>query len=364
VTLDVAPGSNRWWADADFLFGWVRSSGVPVLLTSSPAGTPQASAGVAGSSTTSILFGGSNFGGDVRPGFRLGCGGWLDEERTFGFEAGFFMIGNDNDGFSISSPTGTPIIARPFTDVSMGAPAADLIAFPGVSTGTASVALHSNEFWGVNVDFEEVITRSSSYRWEGLLGYRFLRFNDGLEVSTFQVSPGTAAVPAGTQTTTADRFTAENSFNGVDLGTRFEFFGPRWSAALTAKLAVGSVNRSVGIEGLTTVTEPDGAVLQHAGGILALSSNTGVHTSNDWVIAPEGGVTFNWALTDNIALRLGYTLIYWTDVARAAGQVSTNLNSQLFPPATPGAAPLSPTFTLQKSDIWLQTMNLGVEVRF
>jgi hypothetical protein len=354
----------QWWTYGEFLFGWVRSSGVPPLLTTSPAGTPQATAGVLGSSTTTVLFGGQGFGEDLREGFRLGGGAWLNESRTLGFDVGFFMVGGDHNDFSIASSTGTPIIARPFTDASTSLPTSDLIAFPGVSTGTAAVALRSNEFWGADVDFQEVITESDGFRWMGMLGYRFLRFNDGVEVDTFQLSPGSSLVPAGTQTVTSDRFTAENTFHGVDFGTSIALCGPHWSVDLLGKIAVGNVNRSVGIEGLTTVTMPGGAPTPSAGGILALSSNSGVHTSHDWVIVPEAGLTFSWQITDNIVLRTGYSFLYWSDVARASNQISTTVNSQLFPPANAGATPLSPTFTLQKSDIWLQTLNVGLEFRF
>src|SRR5437879_4999432 len=69
---------DRWWVSADYLFGWVRSSKLPPLVTTSPAGTPQASAGVVGQPGTTVLFGNSDVVGDMRPGIRLGMGAWLN----------------------------------------------------------------------------------------------------------------------------------------------------------------------------------------------------------------------------------------------------------------------------------------------
>jgi hypothetical protein len=355
--------SDHWWLTGDFILGWVRSSGTPPLFTTSPAGTPQLSAGVVGDKTT-VLFGNDNYGGDVRPGFRLGGGAWFDADRTLGIDVGFFMLDNQNDNFFASSPAGSPILARPFFDVSTGLQSAQLLAFPGLDHGSVAASARSNEFYGFNLDFQEVFASTNNARFEGLLGYRFLRFNDGLLIDTNSVASAGPLVVAGTQTLTSDRFTAENSFNGVDFGARAEFFGQRWSLDLLAKLAVGSVNRSVGIEGTTEVMVPGSAPATSNGGILALGGNSGVHTSNDWVIAPEAGVTFAWELTDHICLRLGYSFLYWTNVVRASNEVSTNVNSQLFPPPVAGATPVSPTFVLEKSDIWVQTINLGLEIRF
>ena len=82
--------------------GWVRSAGVPPLVTTSPPGTAQVSAGVLGANST-VVFGQENLGGDMRSGFRLEAGGWLDAERTFGMEAGFFMLADDSVGMCLAA---------------------------------------------------------------------------------------------------------------------------------------------------------------------------------------------------------------------------------------------------------------------
>jgi hypothetical protein len=363
MSAAAAAAQERWWVTGDYLMGWIRSAGVPPLVTTSPPGTVQTAAGVLGQNTT-VLFGQENLGGEMRSGFRLGGGGWFDPERTLGMEAGFFMLGTDNSAFSANSPTGDFILARPFFNVLTGTQASDLIAFPGQFTGSVAVSVHSNEFYGANVDFQEVFLSGSNFRLEGLLGYRFLQFNDNLRVDTTMVSTATGGLEApGTLTVTADRFTAENSFHGIDFGARAEFFSQRWSVDMLAKLAVGNVNRSIGIEGTTTVTAPTMAPVTSNGGILALGSNSGVFHSNDWVVVPEADLTLGYALTDNVVLRVGYSFLYWVDAARASNQISTNINPNLFPPAVPGG-PQSPSFVLQKSDIFVQTLNLGVEIRY
>ena len=61
---------------------------------------------------------------------------------------------------------------------------------------------------------------------------------------------------------------------------------------------------------------------------------------------------------------LGYSFLYWSDIAHGGDQVTLNLNPNLFPPPNPAATPVSPTFQNQKSEIWVQSVNLGLEFRY
>jgi hypothetical protein len=367
VVPNAAPaapdGPERWWFSADYAPGWIRSSGLPPLVTTSPLGTPQAAAGVLGQNTTT-LFGSTNQGGDVRQGIRLALGGWFNDERTFGLDVGLSVLESQGAGFGASS-SGNVILARPFTDANTGLHTSQIIAYPGVSTGSIAAALHTDNFYDFHADLEEVMLDSGGFRLASLLGYRFLRFADRLTVEETVTSLGTPVLAAGTTVAATDRFTAQNSFHGVDFGLRGEFHGDQWSVNLLAKLAVGNVHRQVGITGATRVTVPGSAPVDEGGGFLALSSNSGVFGSSDWVIAPEAAINFCWDFNSHVSLHLGYSFLYWTDVARAAQQVSTTLNPNLFPPAPVGGSlPSMPAFSLQKSDIWVQTVNLGVEIRF
>lgn len=359
-----APAEERWFVSADYLSGFIRSVGLPPLLTSSPQGTSMATAGVLGQNSP-VTFGGDNVGGNYRAGFQLGAGGWLDADRTFGVEAGFFMLDNQNSSTFINSPTANPIIARPFVDVTTGLQASQLIAFPGLATGSAAASAETGYFYSANVDFKEIFYTNGGFHLESLLGYRFLRFDDRLGVDTNETAVGSGLVAAGTNILTSDRFTALNTFHAADFGLRAVYEGDNWSVTLLSKLAVGNIHRSVGIAGTTTVGVPGGgAPIESNGGLLALSSNIGVYDSNDWVIAPEGSINFAWDITRNVRVNLGYTFLYWTDVARAATQANLNVNPNLLPPAVSGPTALNPAFTLQKSDLWVQTINLGLEFRF
>jgi hypothetical protein len=353
-----------WWANADYLFAWTRHSSLPPLVTTSPPGTAQGAAGVLGQPGTTILFGNSDVDGGLRSGIRFDLGAWIDNERTFGIDTGFFVLESKNALFSASS-TGNPILARPFNDVTnANTPVSQIIAFPGVSTGSVTGSDGSNNIYEFHADFQEVIVADHGFRLSSLLGYRFLHYTDRLAMDSDIVSAGGGGIIPGTEIVTSDRFTAQNNFHGGDFGIKTEYSTGPWSFELLTKLAVGNTQRSIGIHGTTTTTVPGSAAVTQPGGFLALSSNTGVFNSNDWMAIPEIGLNMHWAINDNIKLGLGYSFLYWSQIAHGADQVSLNLNPNLFPPPTPGATPLSPTFQLNKSEIWIQSVSLGLEFKY
>jgi hypothetical protein len=362
ILADNSPG--RWWVSGDYLLGWIRGGNVPPLVTTSPAGTPQAMAGVLGQPTTTILFGNSTVNTDLRSGFRLGTGGCLTSDGAWRCDIGFVMLESQATPFSAASG-GTPILARPFVDARTNTPTSQLVAFPNVFTGSIAALDHSNNFYGGHADVEEVFLCTSCWRVASLLGYRFLRFDDGLDVDQNVTAQGGGILVRGTQIITADRFSAQNEFHGLDLGLRADYAHNGWSVGLLGKIAVGRIEREVSIGGSTQITVPGSGTTNLPGGFLALSSNSGTFKSEDWVVAPELGATLGWDINCNLRLSLGYSVLFWTDVARAANQVDLTINPNLFPNSgSSNTTPSRPAFVLQKSDLWVQSLNLGIEVRF
>jgi hypothetical protein len=352
------------WGSVDYMFAWTRGTNLFPLVTTSPPGTAQAAAGVLGQPGTTVLFGNSTVDEGLRSGIRLGLGGWIDKDHTLGIDTGFFVLESKNALFSASS-TGTPILARPFNDVTnANTPASQLIAFPGISSGSITGSDLSGNIYSFHADLQEVIVADQGFRFSSLFGYRFLRYTDGLALDQNVVSAGGGGVVAGTTIVTSDRFTAQNNFDGGDFGLKTEYTTGPWCLELLTKLAVGNTQRSVGIHGTTTTSVPGSTTVTQPGGFLALSSNTGVFNNNDWTAIPELGLNARWSVNDHLQLSLGYSFLYWSDIAHGADQVTLNLNPNLFPPPVAGATPVSPTFQNQRSEIWIQSLNLGLEFRY
>ncbi len=68
-------------------------------------------------------------------------------------------------------------------------------------------------------------------------------------------------------------------------------------------------------------------------------------------------------MTSRLRLTVGYTFLYWSQVARAGDQISTVINPSQFPPGQLSGAP-APQFKLALSDFWAQGVNFGVDFRF
>ena len=105
-------------------------------------------------------------------------GYWFDSDHQFGVECGAFALESDTQAFGAAS-NGAQILARPYFDVTAGAQASVLVAFPGVSTGSVAVADSGRDFFGLNADFTANIMAKPECRIDGLIGYQGLHTTNG-----------------------------------------------------------------------------------------------------------------------------------------------------------------------------------------
>jgi hypothetical protein len=358
--IDASQG--QWWLYTDYLLGFVRSRALPPLVSTSPQGTPRIDAGVLGQPGTSLLFGGNNVNGDQRSGIHFGGGAWFDAERTIGVDVGFYML-ESRDALFFASSQGNPILARPFTDAVSGKQVSQLVAFPGVTTGSILGSALSDNFYSAYLDFQEVFLSGTNYRLMSVLGYRFYRFNEAVNMQQSLTSTSAPGLVPGTQVQTADNFTASNTFNGVEIGVKGEFYYDRWSLGAWALVALGDINRDINIIGSTHVMVPGETPVNSSGGMLALASNSGRTRVDTFSNVPELGFNVGWNITSKLRLRAGYSVLFWSNVARAADQIDTTINRGLFPPIV-STSPGRPAFTLQTTDMCVQSVNLGLEYRY
>src|SRR5205807_38170 len=109
---------------------------------------------------------------------------------------------------------------------------------------------------------------------------------DSLDVHQVLFPVGSPFTP-GTRLDIQDSFSARNDFHGAEIGIRTELQFQPWSAEFLTKVAVGRLHRDVTISGQTHTVVPGSAATDASGGLLALASNIGSHSSNDWELAPE-----------------------------------------------------------------------------
>jgi hypothetical protein len=359
---------------AEYLLWSTSGMDLPVLVTTSPAGTAQANAGILGLATTSVLFGGGEVSDDWRSGGRLVVGWWFDPCRRLGIEGDLFTLEDEGSGFTASS-TGNPILGRPFFDVVQGIENVNLVAFPGQIQGSINAAhLASFEGAGARVMYNlacgEGGDRSwlthcpihTGYRMDLLLGYRALRLDDRLVVVENSVSQLTANPGAFFIT---DLFDTENEFHGIDFGTTVSFCRGCFSVELLSKIALGSTRNLTTIDGSTIITQ-NGVAQPFTGGMLAQRTNIGVFEDEEFSVVPELGVTLGYQLNPCWRATVGYSFLYWSRVARAGDQIDRHVNPNLFPPEGPPPVTtnLRPEFDLLYTDFWAQGFNFGIEGRW
>ena len=361
--MPIPKRDGRLWVFGDYLFAFTRGSRLPALVTTSDAGTPQIIAGVLGAPGSRTLFGDGWVNDGVRSGIRLGTGYWFSAERIFGVEAGLMFLEGKAAHFTGSS-NNFPILARPFLDANTGVASSQLIAFPGTSpvssTGSVNARAGSSNFTETHFDLIEKALEDGRFRLTGMLGYRFYRYDESLHVGQ-TVNPTNANFIPGTRIVTNDNFTTRNSFNGLDMGFRWQCFWDTLSLDVLTKLAVGRIERRININGDQMITAPGATPVSQTGGVFALGSNSALTTSHDWKAMPEAGATLNWQIHSNMSVRLGYSFIFLNGVVRAADQIDTTVNTHLFPGANAAlGGPARPTAFFIRSDMWIQSINLGL----
>jgi hypothetical protein len=357
---------GRFWADADYLLWWMKGDRLPPLVTTSPVGTPVIAAGVLGPGT-SVLVGDQNVNSDVRSGGRFTLGYWLNCEQTCGIEVNYFLL-EAKALHATNASLGNPILGRPFFDASTNTPNAELVAFPGLVTGSATVGDTSSALNGPEVLLRHNLCCGCCYRLDLLAGWRYLRFAEHLGIGENLVSVAplsqTGIVP-GTTIAVNDRFDTTNEFNGGELGIDGEYRSGRLALGLLAKMAVGVNDQSVDINGNTTVNEPGVGTATNLGGLLALSTNIGHYHRDRTVVVPEFGANLSYQVTCHLRARLGYTFLYWPEVFRPGEQIDTAVNSTFIPGGlTPPTGAARPAPVLGRQDLWVQGINMGFEFRF
>jgi hypothetical protein len=348
------------WFRADGLITFSNAANLPPLLTTSPPGTPRATAGILGTPGTEVLLSGS-----AQNGYRGGVGFALGiepfAEYHAGLELGFSMLSGNEKGF-VDVSDSSRILGRPFTIAGTGQGQAVLVAFPGLSAGGFEVKANSGTLYMGNITLTDRFIDSGNFHLTGLIGYRRYDMQEELNMLQNLVSTDPNTV-AGTTIRTLDRFATSGTFHGADFGLRGEFTDGPIAWELTARMAVGQLTRTVDIFGSQLINVPGAAPVVNTGGAFALVSNIGRRTNSSVQIMPELGTAGKWQITRHLEARLGYSVVLLQGVARAADQIDTTISPNNFPPVV---APQggSPAPTDRTSNIWLQTISLGLTLGF
>jgi hypothetical protein len=359
-----------FWIDGDVLFWHVRGDPTPPLVTTAPANTTRAVAGVLGQPTTVTLVGGKHLDDDFKIGGLIRTGVWFDPQHTDGIELGFFYLAPSSENSTFG---GLPVLARPFFSTLDGAQESHLVAFPGIVNGGVSVRSKTQTFGAeANMVFNVCCcgadanggSASRSYqRLDFLFGYRYLDISDRIFIQENQNFIVDDAFPAGTNVLTSDRFATINSIHAANLILNYRGQWDQFWLAARGEVGLGMVKSSTNIDGQTITTLVGSTPSVTQGGFLAQPTNIGHFHSERFTWIPELDLTAGYLVTENLSVHIGWSFLYVSRVIRAGSQIPNQINtSQLQGGVLIGNA--EPVFERHVGEFSLTGLNVGAELRF
>jgi hypothetical protein len=368
---------GQFWIRSEYLIWWTEGMDTPALLTSSPPGTSQQNVGVLGVPGTQVLFGDEALFSDSRSGGRFRIGRWCDQCNWIGFETEIFFLSDEDRNYNGCS-IGQPPLGRPFVNVLTGQNDAELVQLLGTVIGAAHIDAETS-VWSISPRFRINLACEKfpscdpcdpcsvgGYRFDLLVGYRYIGLEDDLRIRERLVTPSDQNDPRFDNVTSFDindSFQTTNDFHGADLGFLWEGYRGPWSLEVIGKVAIGNTNQDVTING-STIRTADGNSFNDQGGFLALETNIGSYSRNEFTVLPELSTTLGYAISPRTRLLVGYTFLYWDQVVRAGDQVDLRVNTDFLPDAQPTDGPNRPAFAFTDTSFWAQGVSLGLEYRW
>jgi hypothetical protein len=207
------------------------------------------------------------------------------------------------------------------------------------------------------------LIRGGTRRVDILYGFRWSQLDEGLRVHEDLVAADTTTFLID------DVFNTDNEFFGGEIGFLVDWQQQRWSVEFLSRLAIGNTRQRVAISGQTL---RDGNQLFPDHGLLAQPSNVGAYERDEFSVIPEVGLTAGYMLTERLRFTFGYTLLYWSRVARPGDQIDLRVNPDFLDlPADPSLLPnpdsiqpQSPEFVFRDTDIWAHGFNAGLDYRW
>jgi hypothetical protein len=321
-------------------------------------------------------------------GARFRGGVWLDPEESFGIEAGGFFLVRRSNGFNLTTVNSLAQDVFTFPGRSNV-----FVVTPGAGATPASTALResfptfvvrqavnnvagtgSTALWGADVNLRCASPSLGAVSY--LVGFRYLDFHEDLNVASrvrFFLPPGFTDVngtgqplntnlPADLSFASSDLVRTYNRFYGGQVGCNIDMYFGRCVLDFRAKAAVGVMHQTVNLAGNTTL--PDGQIV--AGGLLSSPGDQGKHSRDQIAFVPEINVKLGYLITSNFRAYVGYDFLYLASVVRPGDQtgVSSSTTVATVAGTTTQIAVTQPAFRFNDTDVWVNGINFGVELRY
>jgi hypothetical protein len=357
----AAGGPDHWYIDLEDMVWTFRRMPLPYPLVT--VGTP-VSQGAFGVEGTTVAVGNSiDYGHDLNVG-RLTLGVW-DKARVCGFEVSGFLSEEKAEHIEFTQPiSSNSVLARPVIDALTGLPTALLVSFPNQFAGTVRVDAHIH-LGGAEANALQSWLYCDMFKFNTLVGIRYLQLDERLQIGSRTTIPTTDPTDPSISVI-QDEFFTRNQFFGGQVGFQSELRCDRFFMDTTFKFAVGDMHEKSVVSGLTTRTVT-GVTAGVPGGLLALGSNIGTTSKNEFAFVPEGTVKFGYQWTQRISTYIGANALYLSRVVRPGDQIDPVVNPVFVPVSDRfggNFGPARPEPQFNRSDFWAIGGTLGLTVRY
>lgn len=364
---------NWLYSQTELLSGFIsKGDAAPIATTGTPF-----SRGILGETGTEALGNANKFG--TANGVRQTVGIWLTPSRKFGFEVSGYAFERRTSNVSIqSNGAGSPLIARPFFDLSTGNQDSRVIAFPGFFVGRLS-AIATNRNFGAESNFIFNFIERENFSLDFVNGFRFLTVQESLTIRDvsraingptgdgLNVFEGIIYSPPAT-VSVVDQVKTANRFYGYSLGLRGSGEINRINYSITGKIALGGVRQRQESFGETAFFQ-DGTNLTavNPAGMIFYPGNNGLVNRTKFAIVPELNLKLGYRISNRISTYIGYDAIFLSDAVRPYDSIGRPLNSNILPTSLNFGIPFgpaSPGRQIQSSDFMIHTFSSGIMVAF
>lgn len=353
------PCCNNFWVDADYLYWKIQDSPEPVPLVIQQLVTDGPFTTVLGDKKVDLGW---------RSGGRFALGYWFCDSECFGrlgTEVNYFFLSNASKKFTVASDAnGSPTLRVPFFNVETGLESSAAIAELGFYRGEALLKI-DNKMQGAELNLVSAMPSCDcSTKFGFLAGFRWWNFDEHLDflVNTPGINPPTIY-------NYGDKFDVKNNFYGGQLGASFDYNYCDFFFNLKGKVALGAICQETIIDGTFTTNELTGAIQTFVGGFFAEPTNIGHHKKTRFSVLPELDVNFGYQFTDCFSIRVGYSVLYVSNVLWAGKQIDRNINptqsANIDFTETPALVGVpSPEARNKSEGLWAQGLNVGLDFQF
>jgi hypothetical protein len=369
------PSPLQLWLRADYLNWQFRKPNLAaILVTTDTAPNSFTDFGALGQPNTQILLNSGPFNQGHIPGGRLTAG--FSPGFFFPVEISAFSLQKNLTLFSGSSQGGPndQVLARPVLSSQNNQESVFLGGFPGLAAGNIIVDTHTN-LWGIDANAYFNFIDYDVLAIDLLLGYRYTELRENISIVNSLtalngfVIPFDAIISGVPAVARFDQFATRNQFNGGQLGFRNTLHYGRVALILDSKLALGQNHETLNIEG--TSGAPNGAtpfrgLATVPGGVLAVPSNIGVRTSNDFSLIPQFDLNVAFQLHRSVRLFAGISWMYWNNLVRPGDQLNNVIDTRQVPSSNffNGQSVTQPPHPFNRVDFDAYGFNVGVLIGF